>query len=97
MDPDNVFNTKGFLRHVDEDAKQLMKAICRTQLFSHFIHDAYEYDDNYEVRVFTETMKLREELKEYTDNYVIEMLSPKMWKTRHVEVMPCDLRGLPNG
>ena len=62
MEPENVFNTKGFLRQVEEEVKPLMKTLCKTQMFSHFIHDAYEYDDNYEVQVFTDVMKLAEEL-----------------------------------
>ena len=51
-----MFNTKGFLRQVEEEVKPLMKTLCKTQMFSHFIHDAYEYDDNYEVQVFTDVM-----------------------------------------
>lgn len=91
-----MFNTKGFLKQVDEEVKPFMKALCKTQMFSHFIHDAYEYDDNYEVQVFTDVMKL-EELGDYLEDYVMDALSPKKWEKRVVDVTPCDLRGLPEG
>lgn len=71
--------------------------MCKTQLFSHFIHDAYEYDDNFEVQVFNDVMKLREELEEYTEDYVIDRLIPTKWHKQVVDVPPCDLRGLPDG
>ena len=97
MEPENVFNTKGFLKHVDEEVKPFMKMLCKTQMFSHFIHDAYEYDDNYEVRVFNDVMKLSAELGDYTEDYVVDALSPKKWEKRVINVPPCDLRGLPEG
>ena len=97
VDPEDVFNTKGFLKHQEDEPKAFLKAICKTQLFSHFIHDAYEYDDNYEVRVFTEVMKIYQELGEYTEEYVLDALSPLNWVKHEVDVTPCDLRGLPNG
>ena len=97
VDPDNVFNTKAFLKKVDEEKKPLLKAMCKTQLFSHFIHDAYEYDVNFEVQVFNDVMKLHEELEEYTEDYVIDRLIPTKWHKQVVDVPPCDLRGLPDG
>lgn len=97
VDPDEVFNTKAFLKHVDEDSKPFLKSVCRTQLFSHFIHDAYEYDDDYEVRVFTEAMKLKHEMGDVFEPYIISALSPEHWKKHEVNVTPCDLRGLPEG
>ena len=97
IDPDEVFNVKSFLRHVDEESKPFLKSVCRTQLFSHFIHDAYEYDDDYEVRVFTEAMKLKHELGDVFEPYIISALSPEHWKKHEVNVTPCDLRGLPEG
>ena len=92
-----MFNTKGFLRQVEEEVKPLMKTLCKTQMFSHFIHDAYEYDDNYEVQVFTDVMKLAEELGDYLEDYVMDALSPTKWERRVVDVTPCDLRGMPEG
>ena len=108
IDPDEVFNIKSFLKHVDEDSKPFLKSVCRTQLFSHFIHDAYEYDedeffdddeydDDYEVRVFTEAMKLKHELGDVFEPYIISALSPEHWMKHEVNVTPCDLRGLPEG
>lgn len=97
VDPEDVFNTKAFLKHVDEENRPLLKAICKTQLFSHFVHDAYEYDDNYEVRVFTEVSKIYHELGEYTEEYVLDALSPVNWVKHPIDVTPCDLRGLPAG
>lgn len=71
--------------------------MCKTQLFSHFVHDAYEYDDNFEVQVFNDVMKLREELEDYTEGYVMDHLMPTKWHNKVVNVPPCDLRGLPEG
>lgn len=95
MDPENVFNTKGFLKKVDEEKKPLLKAMCKTQLFSHFVHDAYEYDDNFEVQVFNDVMKLREELEDYTEGYVTSSLIPTHWNNKVINVPPCDTNGLP--
>ena len=75
----------------------MLKAMCKTQLFSHFVHDAYEYDDNFEVQVFNDVMKLREELKELTEGYVTQSLLPTQWEKKVISVPPCDLRGLPEG
>lgn len=97
LDPENVFNTKSFLKSVDEEKKPLLKAMCKTQLFSHFVHDAYEYDDNFEVQVFNDVMKLREELEDYTEAYVTDSLIPTKWDSKVVNVPPCDLKGLPEG
>lgn len=97
VDPEKVFNTKAFLKQVDEESKPLLKAICKTQLFSHFVHDAYEYDDNYEVRVFNEVTEIYHELGEYTEEYVVGALSPVNWTKHEVDIAPCDLRGLPAG
>ena len=97
VDPEKVFNTKAFLKQVDEESKPLLKAICKTQLFSHFVHDAYEYDDNYEVRVFNEVTKIYHELGDYTEDYVVGALSPVNWTKHEVDITPCDLRGLPAG
>lgn len=98
VDPEDVFNTKAFLKHLDgEESKPLLKAICKTQLFSHFVHDAYEYDDNYEVRVFTEVSQIYHELGEYTEEYALDALSPVNWTLHVVDIAPCDLRGLPAG
>ena len=97
VDPEKVFNTKAFLKQVDEESNPLLKAICKTQLFSHFVHDAYEYDDNYEVRVFNEVTKIYHELGDYTEDYVVGALSPVNWTKHEVDIAPCDLRGLPAG
>ena len=97
IDPEDIFNTKGFLRKVDEDNKPFLKAICRTQLFHHFVHDAYEYDDDYEVRVFKEAMKLKPALDEYLEPYLLKQLSPENWETQKVDVTPCNMEGMPEG
>ena len=79
------------------DKRVAYGASCDAQLFSHFVHDAYEYDDDYETRVFREAMKLKGELGEVFEEYMIWALSPDHWEKQEVEVPPCDLKGLKEG
>ena len=92
-----MFRTKAFLREVDEEKYDFLKMLCRTQLFSHFVHDAYEYDDDYETRVFREAMQLKGEMGEVFEEYLVSALSPDHWQKQEVEVPPCDLKGLKEG
>ena len=41
-----ILDKKGFLREVDEEDEKFVKGLMKTQLFQHFIEDAFEYEDN---------------------------------------------------
>ena len=80
-----------FLHKVDEDDLKLVKCIVKTQMFHHFIEDAFEYEDNYEINLFNDCIALQKGLGSYAEEYIRDKLNPRNWMMQRVEVE------MPNG
>ena len=94
---EDILDKKRFLRELDEDDKELVKKIIKTQLFRHFIEDAFEYDDdNYEIKVFTDCVKILDGMGDVAEEYIREKLTPSSWNLLETTVpLPTD-EGLPS-
>lgn len=94
---EDILNKKHFFRAVEEDDKEFVKKVFKTQLFRHFIEDAFEYDDdNYEIKVFTDCVKILEGMGEFAEAYIREKLQPSSWNWREVNVPLPTNDGLPS-
>lgn len=90
-----ILDKKTFLREVEEDDLPFVKRVAKTQLFRHFIEDAFEYDDNYEINLFNDCVEVMKGLKEYAEEYIFDQLLPSHWPLKRVEVpLPTD-EGVP--
>lgn len=86
---------KAFLREVEEDDRPFVKRVAKTQLFRHFIEDAFEYDDNYEINLFNDCVEVVKGLKEYAEEYIFDQLLPSHWPLERVEVPLPTGEGVP--
>ena len=94
---EDILDKKRFLRELDEDDKELVKKVIKTQLFRHFIEDAFEYDDdNYEIKVFIDCVKILDGMGDVAEEYIREKLTPSSWNLLETIVpLPTD-EGLPS-
>lgn len=94
---EEIFKTKKFLKSISEENQPIIKNIVITQLFNHFIHDAHDFDDNYEVNLFNEAISVLKELGDYAVEYIMSFLLPDKWRTTTVEIPAPDSKGLAFG
>ena len=90
-----ILNRKKFIREVEEEDTKLVKAISKSQLFHHFVEDAFEYEDNYEINLFNDCIKLRQRMGHYAEEYIRERLNPKNWELQTVNVETPNAAHLP--
>lgn len=83
---EKILNRKKFVHEVEEEDKKLVKAISRTQLFHHFVEDAFEYEDNYEINLFNDCIRLQKKMGHYAEDYIRDRLNPKNWELQTVNV-----------
>ena len=82
----DILNMKSFLKAVDEDDLKFVKKMSKTQLFQHFIEDAFEYEDNYEINLFNDCVKIMKGMGEYAQEYIMSKLTPSHWDLDVVDV-----------
>lgn len=93
---EEILDKKSFLREVDEEDRPFVKRITKTQLFRHFIEDAFEYEDNYEINLFNDCVAIMSGLKEYAEVYLFEQLLPSHWQLKRVDVSLPTNEGVPD-
>lgn len=81
-----ILNMKSFLKGVDEDDMKFVKRLTKTQLFTHFIEDAFEYEDNYEINLFNDCVMIVKGMGEYGEEYIESQLTPSKWDLPVVDV-----------
>ena len=77
---------KSFLKNVDEDDLKFIKKMSKTQLFQHFIEDAFEYEDNYEINLFNDCITIVKGMGDYAVEYIIKQLLPSHWDLDIVDI-----------
>ena len=77
---------KSFLKNVDEDDLKFVKKMSKTQLFQHFIEDAFEYEDNYEINLFNDCITIVKGMGDYGVEYIIKQLLPSHWDLDIVDI-----------
>ena len=82
---------------MDEADRLFVKRVAKTQLFRHFIEDAFEYEDNYEINLFNDCVAIMGGLKEYAEVYLFEQLLPSHWQLKRVDVSLPTNDGVPDG
>lgn len=83
-----ILNMKGFLKAVDEDDLKFVKKLSKTQLFRHFIEDAFEYEDNYEINLFNDCITVVKGMGDFANDYIFSKLTPSQWDMDTVDVPP---------
>ena len=81
-----IINLKSFIKAVDEDDVKFVKKISKTQLFQHFIEDAFEYEDNYEINLFNDCIAIRKGMGDYAQKYIMSKLLPSKWDVNVVDL-----------
>lgn len=81
-----ILNMKSFLKGVDEEDVKFVKHLTKTQLFTHFIEDAFEYEDNYEINLFNDCVRIVKGMGEYAEEYIESQLTPSKWDLPVVDV-----------
>lgn len=82
----DIINLKSFLKAVDEDDTKFVKKISKTQLFQHFIEDAFEYEDNYEINLFNDCVAIVKGMGDYAHDFIMSKLTPSNWDMEVVDV-----------
>ena len=93
---EEILDKKSFLRAVDEGDRPFVKCIAKTQLFRHFIEDAFEYEDNYEINLFNDCVAMMRGLEEYAEVVLSEQLLPSHWELKRVDVSLPTNEGVPD-
>ena len=91
-----ILNRKKFLHEVKEEDVALVKIISKTQLFHHFVEDAFEYEDNYEINLFNDCIQLYQKMGHHAEDYIRERLNPKNWQLQMVNVEMPKATNLPD-
>ena len=90
-----ILNRKKFTHEVKEEDAKLVKTISKSQLFQHFVEDAFEYEDNYEINLFNDCILLHQRMGHYAEEYIRERLNPKNWELQTVNVEMPNATHLP--
>ena len=92
-----ILDKKGFMREVEEEDEKFVKGLMKTQLFQHFIEDAFEYEDNYEINLFNDCVEILRGMDDMGEKYIRKQLQPSNWKLTEVVVPAPSGTDLPEG